>query len=294
MKSCPIMLVDQVFRSRFVFRLFSATEAHLSPLLLRSLPSMSGMKLSPALVRKLGQIGQSMHKKDNNSLVTECITYLKNNREQISSIHYILHQGLVPMTMSSQGLETLPPCCTRLRVVSLDLKEKVILKHSQLDRSALKTIHSHNDQNISNMFFFLLDKHAETPIEHHFEDEFMGWVDARAQEAGNRLRKFEAISKGEPAWNTCGLMYLAVEITKGHFSEPNTLPDENEYFTHVVHRFAEGVAIDLPKDRVTSTWNFQHSTFIDKIHFADGEGFVLDITTRLKAKNPEAFEKWCA
>ena len=60
---------------------------------------MPSAMLTPTLVRKLSQAGASMQKKDESSVVQECIEYIKSHKDQIHDIHYVLHQGLVPLIM---------------------------------------------------------------------------------------------------------------------------------------------------------------------------------------------------
>lgn len=46
-----------------------------------------------------------------------------------------------------------------------------------------------------------------------------------------------------------------------------------------------------PRGRAGADWSFLHNTFIDKIQLCDGEGLVLDVSTRFKSSLPSVYER---
>lgn len=65
---------------------------------------------------------------------------------------------------------------------------------------------------------------------------------------------------------------LRIRKQGGGFGAANALPADAGFYTHVVHTFL-------------------HNTFIDNIQLCDGEGLVLDVSTRFKASAPNDYER---
>lgn len=241
--------------------------------------------LSPVVVRKLGQVGHNWKKKDDARALEELVVFLKKHKEHIAGAHYIVTQGMVPLIMRSQRRETLPPCTTHLKVVSLGLKKKCILAHSDIEKEALKVIHGKTSKSIDDLFIYMVDEAESYPVTKHFEDDFMEWVAQKQARAGSRLKSVKVAPDGSIDWASSGLFSLGCMVGEKYLAGVAS----DGFYSHALHRFAPLCVVVLPKETVDATWVFESNMKLHEVRIVAACGLSINISSLLEKQNPVAF-----
>jgi predicted transcriptional regulator len=242
--------------------------------------------LSPVVVRKLGQVGIAWKKRDNTKALEEILAFLKRNKDHISGAHYIVTNGMVPLIMRSQQRETLPACTTHLKVVSLGLKKKCILRSTDWKKEQLQLMYGRDPKGIDHVFLYMLNESETDPVISHFEDEFLDWVKAKVAAAGDRASTLKLRPDGVVDWVASGLFYL------GHLVDKKAVAgvDDSGYYTHAIHRFCKELMAVLPAETVDTDWHFECNYTVADILLQSTKELALNVTSLLKKQMPLAFQ----
>lgn len=142
------------------------------------------LRLSPAVIKKLGSVGDTLQKKDRRDTVQACIDHIRKHPEEAEILHLVLSAGVLPQLAKASVRELIPSCSTHICVLSLKL-QKCILTHLRNDWKA----HTVSQKQITYAVFFALGVDTETSIEHDYVDELIEWAEQRSSNLGHRIRK---------------------------------------------------------------------------------------------------------
>lgn len=146
------------------------------------------LRLSLAVMKQLGVVGETLQKKKRRDVVQACIDHIRKHPEEADMLHLVL--AALPQLAKASVRELVPSCSTHIGVLPLKL-QKAILTHlrNDWDRSPLKKMHTKNPKQIAYAVCFALGVDIETSIQQNYVDELMGWAEKRSTELSHRIRK---------------------------------------------------------------------------------------------------------